>query len=222
MLKTILRLAIGVVALPLTIPISKAFYSQLANISVMDSKNQLYFLWGASAYIVMHLFFFKPNYVYNLGHEGVHVLSTWLSFGKAKNMKVSSYGGSVQTTKSNFFISLSPYFVPIYTILLCLAYFFISKARDISAYSPYFIFAIGFTFAMHIVMTVDALKVSQPDLINTGYLFSMALIYILNLFLAGFIISLIFPGFSFTDMALQFCAETRELYLFIFKQLFVL
>lgn len=220
LLKKIVGFFIGVIALPLIIPASKSFYNQLSNISVLESENQMYFLWGIAAYIVMHLFFFKPNYVYNLGHEGVHVLSTWLSLGKAKNLKVSKEGGSVQTTKSNFFINISPYFVPIYTIILCAAYFVISKFTDISIYLPYFIFFIGFTFAMHIIMTVEVLKVSQPDLIKTGYLLSLSLIFVLNLFLAGFIISLIFTGFSFVDMAMQFCVETKELYILIYRQLF--
>ena len=218
--KAILRLAIGVISLPVIIPASKAFYTQLSNIAFMDSKNPLWFLYGAASYIIMHLFFFKPHFFYNLGHEGVHVLSTWLSFGKAKNLKVSDRGGSVQTTKSNFFISLSPYFIPIYTIIISLTYFFIAKFTDAAVYLPYFIFFIGFTFAMHIVMTAEALRVMQPDLIKTGYLFSLSLIYVLNVFLAGFIISLIFAGFSFVDMAGQFCLETKELYILIFRQLF--
>jgi len=220
LLKKIVRFIVGVIALPLVIPISKAFYSQLANISIIDSNNQLYFLWGIASYVVMHLFLFKPRYFYNLGHEGVHVLSTWLSFGKAKNLKVSNEGGGVQTTKSNFFINISPYFVPIYTVLLCLAYFIISKFTDISNYSPYFILFIGFTLAMHIVMTVEVLKISQPDLIKTGYLFSLSLIYVLNVLLTAFIVSLIFTGFSFVEMVLQFCTETKGLYIFIFRQLF--
>lgn len=221
LLKKIFRLAVGAISLPLTITVSKAFYSQLANVeSLLNSKDHLYFLWGGASYIVMHLFFFKPNYFYNLGHEGVHVFSTWLSFGKAKNLKVSSESGSIQTTKSNFFINISPYFVPIYTIILCLAYFIVSKFRDVSNYTPYFIFFIGFTFLMHIIMTAEALRVAQPDLIKTGYLLSLSLIYVINVLLAGFIISLIFTGFSFVDMFLQFCVETKELYILIFRQLF--
>ena len=198
LLKKILTFSIGIISIPLTITVSKAFYGQLSAISSLNTQNQVYFLWGMGTYIVMHLFFFKPNYVYNLGHETVHVLSTWLSFGKAKNMKVSSEGGSVQTSKANFFISISPYFVPIYTILLCVAYFAISKFTDISGYMPYIVFFIGFTFTMHIILTVEALKVAQPDLIKTGYLFSLSIIYVINILLASFIIGLIFTGFSFS------------------------
>lgn len=209
--------------LPLTITISKAFYNQLAELSIFESRNQVYFLWGVSAYVIIHLFLFKPSFIYNFGHEVVHVISIWFSFGRARNFKVSGQGGSVQTTKSNFFfVTISPYFIPIYTVILCIAYFLISKFSDISAVASYFVFFIGFTLAMHIVLTVDALKISQPDLIKTGYLFSLSLIYVINVMLAAFVISLIFAGFSFGDFFLQFYFETKELYLYIFRQLFAL
>lgn len=208
-LKAVFRFLVGVLFLPLAIPVSRAFYIQLSGLSALGSKNKIYFLWGIGLYVIMHIFLYKPNYLYNLGRETAHMLLTWLSFGRAKNLKVSS-----------FFINISPYFIPIYTLILCLAYFVISKLRDITPYVPYFVFFIGFTLAMHILMTVEALKVAQPDLIRTGYLFSLSLIYVINIIVAAFVISLIFSGFYFSKFFLQFCLETRELYISIFRQLF--
>ena len=199
-LKKLFTLAVGVICLPLTITISRAFYNRLPDLS-LDSKDQQYFLWGVFSYAALHLFIFKPHFVYNLGHEAVHVLSTWLSFGKAKNLKAS-------------------YFIPIYTVILCLAYFLLEKFGDASPYATYFVFFIGFTLAMHIIMTVDSLKVSQPDLIKTGYLFSLSLIYVINIIVVGFVISLIFSGFSFSAFFLDFCEQTRGAYTLIFNQLF--
>lgn len=222
LLKKILQFSIGIIAVPLVIPATHAFFNEVSNISFLGESEQPYFLWGIAAYVILHLFFFKPRYVYNLGHECMHVLASWLSFGRAGNMKVSGEGGSVETTKSNFFISLSPYFVPLYTILAALAYFGLSKITEITNYTPHFIFAIGFTLAMHIVLTVEALKVAQPDLLKTGYLFSLAVIYVLNIAITAFIISLVFTGFSFTEMVLQFCVETKALYITIFNQMFAL
>jgi hypothetical protein len=218
-LKKIFTLAIGIICLPLTITISRAFYNQLPGLS-LGSRDQQYFLWGVCSYVALHLFIFKPHFIYNLGHEVTHVLSTWLSFGKAKNMKVSGGGGSVQTSKSNFFINISPYFLPIYTLILCLAYFLLARFKDASPYAAYFVFFIGFTLAMHIIMTVDSLKTAQPDLIKTGYLFSLSLIYVINIIVVGFVISLIFSGFSFTGFFMDFCEQTRGIYTLIFDQLF--
>jgi hypothetical protein len=219
-LKKLLGVFIGVFFIPLTITVSKAFYHQLSRIALLENQNQTWFLLGVVSYVIVHLFLFKMNYVYNLGHEVVHVISTWLSFGRAKNMKVSDKGGSVQTTKSNFFINISPYFVPIYTVILCISYFIWSRFGDVSSAAPYFIFFIGFSLAMHIIMTVDALKVSQPDLIKTGYLSSISIIYVINIIVAAFVISLIFTGFSFIEFFLIFCVETKKIYIFIFQQLF--
>ncbi|NQU74405.1 MAG: hypothetical protein HQ547_06850 [Candidatus Omnitrophica bacterium] len=218
--KKLLNLVLGIILLPLVVPVSKSFYNQLTGIGIGDLDNPRYFLWGIAAYLLVHLFFFKPNFFYNLGHEVVHVISTWLSLGKARKIKVSGQGGSVQTTKSNFFINLSPYFVPIYPILISIAYFTISRYQNISAYVPYFIFGIGFTLAMHIIMTVDVLKIKQPDLVKTGYLFSLVSIYVLNVILLGLVINLIFTGFSFIGMLSEFWIQSKELYSIIYRQLF--
>lgn len=218
-LKKIFTLAVGIICLPLTVTISTAFYNRLTGLA-LDSKDQQYFLWGVFGYTALHLFIFKPHFIYNLGHEVTHVLSAWLSFGKAKNLKVSGEGGSVQTSKSNFFINISPYFIPVYTLILCLSYFLLEKFGDASPYAAYFVFFIGFTLAMHIIMTVDSLKVSQPDLIKTGYLFSLSLIYVINIIVVGFVISLIFSGFSFSGFLFDFSEQTRGIYTLIYNQLF--
>jgi len=215
-----LKLVIGIALLPLMVTISQSFYLQLDNISDLNSANQTYFLWGVIAYVIMHIVFIKPQFIYNLGHELVHVLATWLSFGRAGNLRVSRRGGSVQTSKSNSFVSISPYFVPIFAVGVGIAYFLISLVADISNHAGYFVFFIAFCFTLHIIMTIEALKVNQPDVVRTGYLFSLSVIYVANIVIAGLILGLVFPGFSFIDMFMQFLTKSKEFYILIFKQLF--
>ena len=117
----ILKSAIGILLLPLVAGFSVAFYKQFGNIEVAFTMGQQYFLLGIITYGLIQLFLFKPVYLYVLGHEAVHVLATWLCLGRVKSFKISSRGGSVSTTKSNFFISLSPYFIPVYAILAAAA-----------------------------------------------------------------------------------------------------
>ena len=68
----------------------------------------------------MHILVFKLTYLYTLGHEAIHVIATWLCGGHVTSFSVSKWGGNVSTSKTNFFIELSPYFVPIYTVGLLL------------------------------------------------------------------------------------------------------
>ena len=60
----------------------------------------------------------KPVWTYVLGHEFTHAIATMLCGGRVKGMKVGSDGGHVYVTRDNFFVTLAPYFIPIYAIMV--------------------------------------------------------------------------------------------------------
>ncbi len=65
---------------------------------------------GAACWGVIFLLLPKPMWIYVFGHELTHALWTWLFGGKVKKMKVTSDGGHVIISKTNFLIALAPYF----------------------------------------------------------------------------------------------------------------
>jgi hypothetical protein len=77
---------------------------------------------GAACWGVVFLLLPKPMWIYVFGHELTHVLWTWIFGGRVKKMKVSSAGGQVVISKSNFVIALAPYFFPLYTVLVIAAF----------------------------------------------------------------------------------------------------
>ena len=183
---------------------------------------QKYFLFGIILYGVIQLFLFKPVYLYVLGHECVHVLATWLCLGKVTSFSVSSQGGSVSTSKSNLFISLSPYVVPIYSIIIIFAYYVINDVFlwGFLAYK-YFMLLLGLTVAFHVVLTVDTLKTRQPDFIRLGYLTSSVFIYVLNVTLISGVLGILFSSFSFTSFIKNAYYTSIDLYRLIYAQLFL-
>ena len=221
MFKKMLQPILGILTFPVCIGISISLYEQLSLIQPIAYYNQKYFVIGIVAYLVVHAIFFKPSYLYILSHELMHVIAAWLSFGKVKSFKVSPKGGSVVTTKSNLFIALAPYFFPFYTITIALL-FFTAKffIKDDISYNP-FIFAIGFTLAFHIILTVDFLKIKQTDLLHTGYIFSVLLIYIVNIAIIGLIFSLLFGNVVFIDFLKEAYSKSKGIYTGIFRQLFL-
>ena len=58
--------------------------------------------------------------------ELTHALWTWLMGGKVNRFKVTSKGGHVIVSKTNFLIALAPYFFPVYAVLV-VAVFVIGK-----------------------------------------------------------------------------------------------
>jgi len=221
MLNKILKILLGILALPICIGVSISLYEHLSQIQIVLYYQQKYFIVGIISYLVVHAVVFKPSYLYVLSHELMHAIAALLSGGRVRSIKVSSKGGSVATTKSNLFIALSPYLFPLYTIIVVLLWLGIKYVMKSDINCSFFLFAIGFTLAFHIVLTIDFLKIRQTDLIYAGYLFSICLIYIINLIIVGLILSFLFKSVIFTVFLQDSYIKARSIYVGIFRQLFL-
>lgn len=215
----IIKAILAVLFIPLAISSTKAFFLGLESLSVFN-VNLFFITAGFFAYPVFHIVFFKPMYMYTMGHEITHVLATWLCGGKITSFHISSGGGSVTTTKTNLFITLGPYFVPFYTIMLFLLFWGLSRFYGATAFLNEFIFFIGFTMSFHIFMTVEVMKTRQPDLVNMGYLFSILFIYVANISIITLLLGIIFKDISFASFAKNTFVFTKGIYLGIFGSLF--
>ena len=181
MLVRIIRTIFGILLLPLAFASGKAFYLAISTISIFSNSLRLLER-GAFAYLIFHIFFFRPAYVYVFGHELVHALACVLSGGKVTEFRVTREGGGVVTSKTNFFIELSPYFVPIYTILFGIVYALLRAFSAEFRHMPEtFLFVTGFTLAFHFVMTSEVLRLKQPDILRSGYIFSFVVVFVGNI-----------------------------------------
>ena len=217
MIKLFLTFIIGVLIVPAAWGVTVAFYDNFILIKELAASLS-YFIWGILSYGILHILFYKPTYLYVLGHEAVHAGVAWLFGGKIKSFKVSEEGGKVSTDKSNIVIELSPYFVPIYAIIITVVYFVIASSYNIN--SATFVYLIGFALAFHIISTIEILKIRQPDIVKTGYFFSVTFVYILNIIVISFIFSLIFPSFAIKKFFIDFWVISKNIYAAIVKQLF--
>jgi hypothetical protein len=217
MLKLLVKLVIGVLIIPVAFGISIAFYRNITLIKELAGSLN-YFIWGIVSYVILHLLFYKPTYLYVLGHEAVHAGVSWLFGGKVKSFDVSGEGGKVTTDKSNVVVELSPYFIPIYAIIITFIYFILISSYNING--SIFVFLIGFALALHIISTIEILKVRQPDIVKSGYFFSIALVYVLNIVVISFIFSLVFPSFSIKKLLIETWGLSKDIYVAVVKQLF--
>lgn len=218
MVMKVLKFLAGLLAIPLMYAVTKAFYSNIVIVTELSGILG-YFLWGLGAYVALHLLFYKPTYVYVLGHEAVHAVTSWVMGGKISSFKVSKEGGSVQTTKTNTVVELSPYFIPIYAIILMAVYFVISYSYNINGST--FVFLIGFSMALHVVMTIEVMKTRQPDMIKSGYLFSIVFVYVLNIIILALLFSLLFRTFSAKKFFIDSYGYSKDVYSAVFRQLFL-
>ena len=135
---------------------------------------------GMAAFALSWTTLSHPVRVYVLGHELTHAL--WgLFFGaRPSKVRVSESGGSVSLTKSNFLITLAPYFFPFYTFVVIVAALVTSLFVRPLPFLPLWMFLIGFTWAFHVLFTVETLSQRQPDVTLYGRIFSWVFIYIAN------------------------------------------
>jgi len=135
---------------------------------------------GAACWVVIFLLMPKPMWIYVFGHELTHALWTWLFGGQVKKMKVTSKGGHVLISKTNFLIALAPYFFPLYAVIVIAVFAVGNLIWDWRHYQVVFHLLIGAAYAFHITLTAQVLQTQQSDITSQGYLFSAVVIFLGN------------------------------------------
>jgi hypothetical protein len=181
--KKIIKWFIGLFLLPLCWSFSKTVFSLLASGSSTSPAWTEWALPAGFAVSVAGFFLLpKPFRTYVLAHELTHAVWGAMMGAKVGRMKVGKNGGHVMLSKSNFLISLAPYFFPFYTGLVMAVWYTAGLFVDLAAYEPWWLAAVGLTWGFHVTFTVYMLSQHQPDIYENGRLFSYAVIYLANLF----------------------------------------
>lgn len=179
-IKKLSKILIGIFLIPFCLG------SVLALLQVVLKSGNAEMIWiavisGAISWIIIYFLLPEPTWIYVLGHELTHALGTWVFGGKLKKIKVTSGGGHVVTTKSNFITTLAPYFFPFYVVIVVIVFTIGNFFFNWSQYILYFYFAIGIMYAFHITLTINTLKIEQPDLKEEGYIFGSIIIFLGNI-----------------------------------------
>jgi hypothetical protein len=171
---------VGILLIPVCVATSKVVWLVLTHARGSD-KVWLPMLAGAAAWVVIFLLLPRPMWIYVFGHELTHAVWTWMFGGKVKRFKATSQGGHVVTTKTNFLITLAPYFFPLYAVIVVLVFLLGSFIWNWGeAFRPWFHVLLGGAYAFHITLTWHILKTRQTDVTSQGYIFSAVVIFLGN------------------------------------------
>lgn len=179
MIGRIFRVLAGLLLLPACYALSRSFCQVLVN-SQASASACLCLFGGVAAFLLCWLFLPHPVKTYVFGHELTHVLWGLLFFARPSKLRVGEKGGSVNLTKSNFLITLAPYFFPFYTFIVIVAALVTSVFLRPLPFLPLWMFLIGFTWAFHVLFTLETLTQRQPDVKLYGRVFSWTVIFIVN------------------------------------------
>jgi len=189
-----LRILLALFMLPVAAGLSISLFQVILNMGSHVSQKSVPFWIGVGCYLFFQVIFSRPVRTYVFGHELTHALAGLLSGAKLKKFKVSASGGSVVLTKTNVFITLAPYFIPIYTVFLIVIYWAGGKFWPLENYRSVFLFLAGFTLSFHFGLTQFALAQGQSDLKQFGVFFSGVLIVLVNCLVLALLFKLLFPA----------------------------
>jgi hypothetical protein len=168
----------------------------------------LIFVLGGVTWALCYWFGWRPIKSYVFAHEFTHLVIARAFGGKIYDWRVSAEGGYVETNKSNTWITLGPYLVPFYTLIVLVGFGAVGLFVDMSRWQPLQIadmtlhyrwvwlldWLVGFTWCYHLTFTVQTIHIEQGDLTRNGEFFSLMLIFIVNLALIAGLFVAATPG----------------------------
>lgn len=180
----ILTFLVGIVLIPVCFAVSETAVSLVRIISPDSSMTIPASGWallgGFLSWIFLYFTVPLPIRTYVLAHELTHAIWGMLMGAKIFRMRVSRDSGSVTMSKSNFLITLAPYFFPLYTVIVIVSYYILSIFYDVSRFHLFWLGLVGFTWGFHFTFTISTLLQHQSDIKAYGTVFSYALIYLFN------------------------------------------
>ena len=173
--------------LPLSAVLTQTFFTVFTRATVSEHLWAGEEFWFFSLGVVLWLIAFfglpRPLLVYVFGHELTHAVWVWLMGGRVSQFRVARDGGHIITDRNNFWIALAPYFFPLYSVIAIASFGLFSVFTDVQGYGRLLFAVIGITWAFHFTFTCWMIPKSQTDLTDHGTLFSLVIIYLMNLLL---------------------------------------
>jgi hypothetical protein len=206
---------IAVFLIPPAWILTRAFFSSFSTATVQHrfwaSEEFWFFSLGTLLWLIAFFGLPKPMLLYVFGHELTHAIWTWLMGGRVSQFRISRTGGYVVTDTNNFWISLAPYFFPIYSILVLLLYGGIGVFVDVEPYRRWLLGIVGFTWSFHVTFAIWMLWQGQTDLIEHGTFFSMMVIYLINFSILSLMLVVACRDVTFSYFGKELLQGTTEL-----------
>jgi len=161
----------------------------------------------------------RPLRAYVFGHELTHAVWVWLFGGTVSQFEVSRSGGSILTDTNNVWVALAPYFYPIYSFVIIVAYGAASVFYDVAGsritllwMTPlqWMFLGLGVTWAFHMTFTCWMIPKGQSDLTSHGTFFSLVFIYVINVALLAVLLIIAAPEITWVSFARELLENTEN------------
>lgn len=192
----ILKLSAGISLLCFVYAYSVTFLKEMG---LADKAMQECFWAGISAFIIIHFFVYELSVVYNKGQK---ILAFIFKFFAP-------------------LVKVAPYVLPIYTIIIFCIYPLFNLFWGSKGLTGLFIALGSFSLCLHLVFGAKSLKSKKGDFLKSNYIFGFSLVYILNVILIAFCLSLIVEKFSFVNYFNASFQTAIKIFQTVFNQMFL-
>ena len=223
----LLKLFLGVILVPACAAITMTTWHLGEQVSftphAMTDPVLWAFIGGYALWLAIFAFLPKPVRTYVLGHELTHAIWALMMGARVGGLKVKKTGGQVRTSKVNWLIALAPYFFPFYAMLFIGLFFLAYAIWNLSAYLWVLFFLVGLGWSFHVTFTLMMLlTVKQPDIESQGVLFSVVVIYCMNLLTMAITVTTLSRSATFMALARSLSADLITAYSWTLDKLVVL
>ena len=197
------KFIVALFLLPICGILSQTFFTSFARATVAErlwaGEEFWFFSLGAVLWLIAFFGLPRPVVLYVFAHELTHALWVWMMGGRVSRFKVTRQGGHILTDKNNFLIALAPYFFPLYSILVIALYGAFSLFFNLQPYGRLLYALVGVTWAFHFTFTGWMIPKNQSDLSDNGTVFSLVVIYLINLILLSTLLIIASPHLTFAS-----------------------
>ncbi len=159
----------------------------------LPMNKEVWLLWGAGIYIALHLFVYDFKDLYNLGNALI---------GKVISFKPVGY------------------VLPLFTVLVIMVYV-ITLIFGKFSWQPYFLFAIAFTLAMHVVLTAREIYQADNTILKAHYLLVFGAVFVVSILIISLLLAWAIPEFSIVGFVKSLSSHTIHFYKSVYTALFV-
>ena len=228
----LIKLVIALCLLPPFLGLAAGIWQQL-DVAMAGSKS--YAEWariGIVGYVSVHLLLVQPNALFRAQHRLLSKLSGWLFGGqvtteppkaqkrsekKSEKPDTAAKGGSM---RGSTMLVLSPYLVPLYTILVCVAAWALGRWANVPLLDPAVGILIGATLSLHWVMAADDLQQNRSRFPFDAYLLALALIGLVSSVLVALCLPLAVEPWSVPAVFAEALRQAHAVYSAVFRALF--
>lgn len=191
-----LKVIVFLLFLPLILAVSLAFQTHLLN---LPASKEAWLLWGAFTYIIANFFIYDCKDIF-----------LW---GKELTSKIFGFVGPLANA-----VSLM---VPIYSVTIIIVYVILTLMGKASFYDGLFLFSIGFTLTMNLVLAAGQLKGEDSGPLKAQYFLGFTLLYVFSLCFMALLLSWVMPEFSFIAFIKSLTYHATHLYKEVYRLLFI-